>query len=90
VARSTILFTRRQWALHDGREQGRLWGVGQFQRTSVLSARPDLKRCSSIRLYVNLKRHPSDSAGEIVLALLEAIDLDSPLPVFCSDIHLEM
>jgi len=59
-------------------------------RTNVLSARPDLKRFSSIRFRLNVQRHPSDSAGEIVLALLEAIDLDPPLSVFCSDLHLEM
>jgi len=39
---------------------------------------------------MTLKRHPSDSAGEVVLALLEAMDRDPPLSVFCSDFHLEM
>jgi hypothetical protein len=66
------------------------YGIGKFLRTNVLSARPDLKRFTSIRFQMTLKRHPSDSAGEIVLALLEAIDLDPPLSVFCSDFHLEM
>ena len=66
------------------------YGIGKFLPTNVLSARPDLKRFTSIRFRMALKRHPSDSAGEIVLALLEAIDLDPPLSVFCSYIHLEM
>ena len=66
------------------------YGIGRFLRTNVLSARPDLKRFTSIRFRLNVQRHPSDSAGEIVLALLEAIDLDPPLSVFCSDVHLEM
>jgi|688.fasta_scaffold1313062_2 hypothetical protein len=66
------------------------YGIGRFLRTNVLSARPDLKRFTSIRFHMTLKRHPSDSAGEIVLALLEAIHLDPPLTVFCSDFHLEM
>jgi hypothetical protein len=66
------------------------YGIGRFLRTNVLSARPDLKRFTSIRFRMNVKRHPSDSAGEVVLALLEAIDLDPPLSVFCSDFHLEM
>jgi len=66
------------------------YGIGKFLRTNVLSARPDLKRFTSIRFRMTLKRHPSDSAGEVVLALLEAIDLDPPLSVFCSDFHLEM
>ena len=66
------------------------YGIGKFLRTNVLSARPDLKRFTSIRFHMTMKRHPSYSAGEIVLALLEAIDLDPPLSVFCSDFHLEM
>jgi hypothetical protein len=66
------------------------YGIGKFLRTNVLSARPDLKRFTSIRFRMGLKRHSSDSTGEIVLALLEAIDLDPPLSVFCSDFHLEM
>jgi hypothetical protein len=66
------------------------YGIGKFLRTNVLSARPDLKRFTSIRFRMTLKRHPSDSAGEIVLALLEAIDLDPPLSVFCSGVHLEL
>jgi len=66
------------------------YGIGRFLSTNVLSARPDLKRFTSIRFRMNLKRHPSDSSEEIVLALLEAIDLDPPLSVFCSDFHLEM
>ncbi len=66
------------------------YGIGRFLRTNVLSARPDLKRFTSIRFRMTLKRHPSDSAGEVVLALLEAIDLEPPLSVFCSDFHMEM
>jgi hypothetical protein len=66
------------------------YGIGKFLRTNVLSARPDLKRFTPIRFRMALKRHPSDSAGEIVLALLEAIDLEPPLSVFCSELHLEM
>ena len=66
------------------------YGIRKFLRTNVLSARPDLKCFTSIRFHMTLKRHLSDSAGEIVLALLETIDLDPPLSVFCSDFHLEM
>jgi hypothetical protein len=66
------------------------YGIRTFLRTNVLSARPDLKLFTSIRFLMTLKRQPSDSAGEIVLALLEAIDLEPPLSVFCSDLHLEM
>ena len=40
------------------------YGIGKFLRTNVLSARPDLKRFTSIRFRMTLKRHPSDSAGE--------------------------
>ena len=65
-------------------------GIGRFLRINMLTARPDLKRFSSIRFHMTLKRHPSASAGEVVLALLEAIDLKPPLSVFCSEFHLEM
>ena len=62
----------------------------RFLRTNVLSARPDLKKYSSIRFQQDLKRHP-DALGpgqELVMVFLEAIDLEPPLTLLSSDQHL--
>ena len=64
--------------------------IDRFLRKNVLSARPELKRFTSIRFHMTLKLHPSDRAGEVVLALQEAIDLEPHLLVFCRVFHLEI
>lgn len=57
------------------------YGVGKFLRTNVLSARPDLKRFTSIRFHMTMKRHPSDSAGEIgQLDPIDARQIAGPIP----------
>lgn len=66
------------------------YGNTRFLRTNVLSARPDLKRYSSIRFQQDLKRHP-DALGpgqDLVLVFMEALDLEPPLTIACSDQHL--
>ncbi|MFM9086535.1 MAG: hypothetical protein ACKOPT_00005, partial [Cyanobium sp.] len=66
------------------------YGNSRFLRTNVLSARPDLKKYTSIRFRQDLKRHP-DGLGpgqELVMVFLEALDLDPPLTLFASDQHL--
>ncbi len=53
----------------------------RFLRTNVLSARPDLKKYTSIRFRQDLKRHP-DGMGpgqDLMMVFLEALDLDPPL-----------
>jgi len=66
------------------------YGNSRFLRTNVLSARPDLKKYTSIRFRQDIKRHP-DGLGpgqELVMVFLEALDLDPPLTLFSSDQHL--
>ncbi len=66
------------------------YGKTRFLRTNVLSARPDLKKYTSIRFRQDLKRHP-DALGpgqELVMVFLEALDLDPPLTLLSSDQHL--
>jgi len=56
----------------------------------VLSARPDLKKYTSLRFQQDVKRHP-DAAGpgqDVVLVFMEAVELEPPLTLVCSDIHL--
>lgn len=56
----------------------------------MLSARPDLKKYSSIRFQQDLKRHP-DALGpgqDLVLVFMEALDMEPPLTIACSDHHL--
>ncbi len=68
------------------------YGNRRFLRTNVLSARPDLKKYSSLRFQQDVKRHP-DAAGpgqDVVLVFMEAQDLEPPLTLVCSDIHLQM
>ena len=58
----------------------------------MLSARPDLKKVADLRFQQAVKRHP-DAAGpgqDVVLVFMEALELDPPLTLVCSDIHLEM
>jgi hypothetical protein len=57
------------------------YGNTRFLRTNVLSARPDLKKYTSIRFRQDLKRHP-DGMGpgqDLMMVFLEALDLDPPL-----------
>jgi hypothetical protein len=66
------------------------YGNTRFLRTNVLSARPDLKKHTSLRFRQNLNRHP-DALGpgqELVMVFLEALDLDPPLTLLSSDQHL--
>ncbi|MCP9861390.1 MULTISPECIES: hypothetical protein [unclassified Cyanobium] len=68
------------------------YGNERFLRTNVLSARPDLKKYTSLRFQQDVKRHP-DAAGpgeDVVLVFMEALELDPPLTLVCSDIHLQM
>ena len=68
------------------------YGNGRFLRTNVLSARPDLKKYSALRFRQELKRHPEpgEDGPELVLVFLEALDLDPPLTLVSSDLHLQM
>jgi hypothetical protein len=65
---------------------------GRFLRTNVLSARPDLKKYTTLRFRQEVKRHPEpgEDGPELVLVFLEAQGLEPPLTLVCSDIHLEM
>ena len=68
------------------------YGNARFLRTNVLSARPDLKKVTSLRFQQDVKRHP-DAAGpgqDGVLVFMEALELEPPLTLVCSDIHLQM
>jgi hypothetical protein len=68
------------------------YGNARFLRTNVLSARPDLKKYSALRFRQEVKRHPDpDGPGpEIVLVFMEALELEPPLTLVCSDLHLQM
>lgn len=68
------------------------YGNRRFLRTNVLSARPDLKKYNALRFRQEVKHHPDpgEPGPELVLVFLEAQDLDPPLTLVCSDIHLEM
>jgi hypothetical protein len=68
------------------------YGNRRFLRTNVLSARPDLKKYTSLRFRQDVKRHP-DAAGpgqDVVLVFMESMDLDPPLTLVSSDMHLEL
>jgi len=68
------------------------YGNARFLRTNVLSARPDLKKYTSLRFKQDVKRH-ADAAGpgqDVVLVFMEALGLEPPLTLVCSDLHLEM
>ena len=68
------------------------YGNARFLRTNVLSARPDLKKYVALRFRQEVKRHPDTSgdAPEVVLVFLEALDLDPPLTLVSSDLHLTL
>jgi len=68
------------------------YGNTRFLRTNVLSARPDLKKYTALRFRQEVKRHPDTSgdAPEVVLVFLEALDLDPPLTLVSSDLHLAL
>lgn len=68
------------------------YGNARFLRTNVLSARPDLKKYAALRFRQEVKRHPDTSgdAPEVVLVFLEALDLDPPLTLVSSDLHLQL
>ena len=68
------------------------YGNARFLRTNVLSARPDLKKYAALRFRQEVKRHPDSSgdAPEVVLVFLEALDLDPPLTLVSSDLHLQL
>jgi hypothetical protein len=58
----------------------------------VLSARPDLKKYTALRFRQEVKRH-ADAAGpgeDVVLVFMEALGLEPPLTLVCSDLHLQM
>ena len=63
-----------------------------YLRTNVLSARPDLKKYTALRFRQEVKRH-ADAAGpgeDVVLVFMEALGLEPPLTLVCSDLHLQM
>jgi len=68
------------------------YGNARFLRTNVLSARPDLKKYTALRFKQEVKRH-ADAAGpgeDVVLVFMEALGLEPPLTLVCSDLHLQM
>ena len=68
------------------------YGNGRFLRTNVLSARPDLKKYTALRFRQDVKRH-ADGLGpgqDLVMVFMEALDLDPPLTLVSSDMHLEL
>jgi len=68
------------------------YGNARFLRTNVLSARPDLKKYTALRFRQEVKRH-ADAAGpgeDVVLVFMEAIDLNPPLTLVSSDMHLAL
>jgi len=63
-----------------------------YLRTNVLVARPDLKKYTTLRFRQEVKRH-ADAAGpgeDVVLVFMEALELEPPLTLLCSDLHLQM
>ncbi len=68
------------------------YGNRRFLRTNVLSARPDLKKFTALRFRQEVKRHADAVApGEdVVVVFMEAQELEPPLTLVCSDLHLEM
>lgn len=55
----------------------------------MLSARPDLKKYTALRFRQEVKRH-ADAAGpgeDVVLVFMEALGLEPPLTLVCSDLH---
>jgi len=68
------------------------YGNARFLGTNVLSARPDLKKYTALRFRQEVKRHADAIAPkeDVVLVFMEAQDLEPPLTLVCSDIHLQM
>ena len=68
------------------------YGNARFLRTNVLSARPDLKKYTALRFRQEVKRHADAIAPgqDVVLVFMEAQDLEPPLTLVCSDLHLEL
>ena len=63
----------------------------RFLQRNVLSARPDLKRFTSVRFRQTVKAHPADGEERpVVLVFMEALDLEPPLTLVSFDLHLEM
>jgi len=54
------------------------YGNSHFLRTNVLSARPDLKKYTTLRFRQEVKRHPEPGED------------GPPLTLVCSDMHLEL
>jgi hypothetical protein len=68
------------------------YGNARFLRTNVLSARPDLKKYTALRFRQEVKRH-ADAKGsgeDVVLVYMEALELEPPLTLVCSDLHLQL
>jgi hypothetical protein len=68
------------------------YGNRRFLRTNVLSARPDLKKFTALRFRQDVKRH-ADAIGpgkDLVMVFMEAMDLDPPLTLVSSHMHLAL
>jgi hypothetical protein len=68
------------------------YGNARFLRTNVLSARPDLKKYTALLFRQEVKRS-ADAIGpgeDVVLVFMEALGLDPPLTLVCSDLHLQL
>ena len=68
------------------------YGNARFLRTNVLSARPDLKKYTALRYRQEVKRS-ADAIGpgeDVVLVFMEALGLEPPMTLVCSDVHLQM
>ena len=68
------------------------YGNARFLRTNVLSARPDLKKYTALRFRQDVKRHAdaNGSGEDVVLVFMEALGLEPPLTLVCSDLHLQL
>ncbi len=68
------------------------YGNARFLRTNVLSARPDLKKYTALRFRQDVKRHTdaNGSGEDVVLVFMEALGLEPPLTLVCSDLHLQL
>ena len=68
------------------------YGNTRFLRTNVLSARPDLKKYTALRFRQDVKRYAyaNGSEEDVVLVFMEALGLDPPLTLVCSDLHLQL
>ena len=58
----------------------------------MLSARPDLKKYTALLFRQEVKRS-ADAIGpgeDVVLVFMEALGLEPPMTLVCSDVHLQM